>query len=157
MIVAPRFPGDEHIWVMDIQHDVYMVSIGQMAAEVCRIFCFACVATDGSPELLHRLHRVKLVGVDHRILQDVHDHLAAHYRSVRQNWLHPILPFDSEVSDESRVSEDWKDFWTSAIRVICEDVNLLRACAECIATSGERNNSGKEDNLLKLIHLQFPL
>lgn len=157
MILAPRFLGDEHIWVMDIQHGVYMQSIARLTDEVCRVFCFACVVTEALPDLLQSLRRVQTQGVDHRILQETHDHVAARYRAVNLAWLQPTLLLDWDQSNEVRVLQDWQTFWTGAVQIICEDALLLRACAECIATSGGKSNAEKEEFLLQLVRQRFPV
>jgi hypothetical protein len=157
MIVAPIFTYDTDSHVMEIQHRLYRQCIGVLASEVCRHFIFASAVTDGGQELTEKLNTVREHGVDHRILQAVHDQVAGHFRQTFAEELQPALPLEGDAHEAIRIESDWTDFWASAVKWICEDAMALRAAAICLATTGGRNDPINEDGLLSLVSARFSI
>jgi hypothetical protein len=155
MIVAPKFPGDTDVYVMEMQRRIYGESIGLLAREVISHYIFASVVVSGGQELGERLKLVRQRGVDHRILQPVHDKIAAHFRQAYAGELQPALPLDGQTHEAARIENDWMNFWASAVKSICEDAGILRTAAQCIATTGGLNNAKLEDDLLILVSARF--
>jgi len=157
MITAPKFACDDDEYVIGIQHRLYGQNVGLLAAEVCRAFLFASRVTNGAPELAIQLERVRERGVDHRILQAVHDQIAGHFRQAQSSSLQSELPLDGKEIQACRVEIAWQEFWAYAVHWICEDAAALRTAAECVATSGSKNDAAKEDLLLGLVSPKFPV
>lgn len=157
MITAPKFTCDDDEYVIGIQHRLYGLSVGLLASEVCQSFVFASRVTNGAPELATQLERVREHGVDHRILQAVHDQIAGHFRQAHSSRVQPELPLDGKEIEACRVEIAWRNFWAYAVRWICEDAAMLRTAAECVATSGSTNDTAKEDLLLGLVSQKFPI
>lgn len=157
MIIAPRFTEDIDSHVMEMQRRLYRQCIGLLASEVCRHFIFASVVTGGGQELTKKLKTVRERGVDHRILQAVHDQVAGHFRQTFAGELQPALPLEGDAHEAVRIESDWTDFWAFAVKWICEDAMALRTAALCLATSGGRNDPINEDGLLSLVSARFAI
>ena len=142
---------------MEVQHRLYGQCIGLLASEVCRHFIFASAVTGGGQELVKKLMSVRECGVDHRILQGVHDQVAGHFRQTFAGELQPALPLDGDAHEAVRVESDWTNFWAYVVKWICEDAMALRTAAICLATTGERNDPINEEGLLSIVSARFSI
>lgn len=156
MIIAPQFQGDDDESVMVIQHSVYGRAVGSLAGELIRAYCFASGVTEGGVETASRLLELRTRGIDHRVVQRVHDQMAGHYRKTHQASLQPALSLEGEESEADRIRQQWLQWWDAQVQMICDDVSLLKAGAECIATSWLQADDAKEEAFYVHIEECYP-
>ena len=107
MIVGNCLPGDNNDKLKWIQHDLYELSLKHLvdSAELRYLSGVRLVGVE--TELARRL--TSKDSFDHRVLQDPHDKIAAHYRYKHDSGGQMPLPMDG-LSYEGRLKRVWFRF-----------------------------------------------
>jgi len=153
----PIFPGDDHESMKVHQFATHRMYLRHLFLIVCREFFLS-----GSErrEVLARLWNVVEGCRDDRPLMAAYEHLAAYYRMIRKDWL-GVMPAWEETEayqrEMSRHSTDWMDWWWNAVKLICGDIPLRQAFADCFIEHDALRDSAREAHLLSLLQDRFPL
>jgi hypothetical protein len=112
MYVFPEFDGDDNKLLMDIQHETY--HSGRIAGKCQDQYIHACdlLYLHGDPYKTIK----ELRSIDHRILQDAHDQIAAFFRFSSKELYKPLLDNDDEY--KQILKQLWLDFYEKEITEI---------------------------------------
>lgn len=149
MIICEKFPNDRHKWVMDIQHDCY--DVGPIFEHARTHFLRAEAILEVTTETGERIFRI--TDLDHRILQSVHDLIAAHYRMVNDSKLDPQLldPLSGE-----QVKNDWLSFYQGEIAKLCRKPEFVRnVCVAAVFVNPDNRGINAEEALQTLLQKSY--
>lgn len=140
MMVGSMFKGDIWVRVMLIQHDYYMQQVFHIfdAARSVYLQAERVLGVNTVPGLL----AVEETSVDHRVLQDLHDLIAAHFRYVEEREFHPQLPFAGQEDDTLRIKSLWVRWYHQEIRRLAQIPEYARAVV--VAVAFENTEVGRE-------------
>ncbi len=132
MISGTAFRGDHWYRVMGIQHDTYGGHVGFLLDTARRVYLKAetLLGVSTVPGILVEADD----GFDHRVLQNMHDIIAASFRFYRANRLHPELPFPGQEDDTRRIEALWNEYYTDEVRELMQsEPHLARAVVVAVA------------------------
>lgn len=126
MYVYSAFPGDEDREVARMQHDLYSDTLSTLFHYGLGRGLYA--------EQLMGLHDTDLGnfcrtanGCDHRVIQDMHDQIAAYFRFTFHRW--PL--FESDRHDSALIDQ-WRDFAFCEFKELCQNVAFATAFFEAV-------------------------
>ncbi len=132
MIIGTAFRGDHEYRVMGVQHDIYPGRVSYLLHTARQVYlkAEAILGISTVPGILVP----DADSFDHRVLQNMHDIIAASFRYYRANRLHPELPFPGQEDDTKRIERLWDDYYTSEVRELMQsEPHLARAVVVAIA------------------------
>jgi hypothetical protein len=150
MVYGPRFPTDTNSALMAIQHESYWGLVGwlfecprQRYKEVVRLLCV-------ETELWNQIK--DLESYDHRVLQNPHDKIAAHYR-----YTHPQESQLSlfETNHEKQLKENWQGYWYMEVRELTTDSNISRAILTAVGYQNTPKGFSAEEVLNALLDERY--
>jgi len=153
MIIAPRFEGDTHKRVMVIQHDVYRDILWQLYGKAREKYLQA-ERTLGLKTVPGILIKPQL-SYDHRVMQHAHDLIAARFRMLFADRLHPELPFEGQEDDRKRIEKLWKEYWTREVDRLTDIPELTLAIANAIAFENTEVGYEAEEQMHKIIIQEY--
>ena len=153
MIVGSCFPGDIHTHVMLIQEDMYGVCLGKLFDSAARRYKYAesVLMSATVPGVL----APPRVNFDHRVLQAAHDLIAARFRFLHSEELHPVLPVNPELTETGRIQIMWLKFCEAEVERLVECSDFARAVVLAVAYENTKRGYEAEDTLRNFLEVQY--
>ena len=153
MIVAPRFPGDTNERLMWLQHDLYSSLVGLLYSIARERYNDACQYIGVDTPL--RRDVIKRQGVDHRVLQDAHDLIAAAYRLTQPGGVQ--LAFGEDVTSwDERQRRAWSTFFQEETARLTDDAALTRVILTAAVNENTPAGYAAEAELADRLHDYYP-
>ena len=152
MIVTNCFPGDSNDKLKWIQHELYGLSLKHLVnfAELRYLSAVRLVGVE--TELAKRLRSKD--SFDHRVLQDAHDKIAAHYRYKHDSGGQMPLPMDG-LSYEGRLKRDWLMFSLDEAKRLAGIDHIARAILTSVAYQNTPKGYQAEDDLMAALKEEY--
>ena len=156
MIIGSRFQGD--IWhrVMGFQHDLYSRLVAYLfeAARTVYLRAEAVLGLTTVPGMLAAPENA----VDHRVLQELHDLIAAKFRYTYEDHLHPHLPFPGWENDQARIENLWRTFYFAEVdRLVSESPTFVRSVVVAIAFQNTEVGYAAEERARARLLDEYPM
>jgi len=153
MWVASRFPGDDWTSVMWIQHDMYGPFLWELF-DIARRKYIDAERTLGVNTVSGILVKPE-DGFDHRVLQDAHDMIAARFRFLNQDRMHPELPFEGQKDDRKRIEGLWRDYWRTEIDRLTNIPLFTKAVVTAIAFQNTDVGYTAENDIKRILYEEY--
>ncbi len=154
MIIGARFPGDENKTLMQVQHDVYMFTVGKLYDEALNRYLQAARPVGVETELTKRLRKRK--GFDHRVLQDAHDHIAAYYRFRGCPVEYLILLQGSDPGLDA-IKCHWQEYFAQQCWEIAQNDLAVIEILTAVAYENTEKGYEAEERLMAILKERYPL
>lgn len=146
MIVSEDFEGDNNFKLKDVQHGLYghvQSRVLQACSETLRL---AAELFDLDLEYVERLRNLK--GFDHRVLQDMHDLLAASYRFKEVQGSLPLL---DRWKSQSEYETEWLDWIEKELATLLKIPDFVRSVANAAIFQNSTVGYLAEDQVRRLL------
>lgn len=152
MNVTDCFEGDTNSVLKGIQHDLYSQLVGELFYRAKERYMSAARLLSVETEIM------KVVAdkhsFDHRVLQDSHDKIAAHYRFVHDNGGQPPL-FPEGGSYEDHLRWSWTGFFHFEVRQLIEDDAIAREILRAVGYQNTEPGYAAEATLRGLLEDRY--
>lgn len=152
MIVEPSFDGDTNETLMLIQHDLYFSLIGLLLSYSKERYMNAIRLIGVRTELSELVKQIKRI--DHRVLQDAHDRIAAYYRFAHDDGGQVPLPFEDKPYEDILI-EKWTTFFTEEAEKLAESNPIVIAILTAVAYQNTQKGYTAEEHLLTLLDMRY--
>ncbi len=154
MIIAPKFDGDDWLELQRAQHDTYGEAL-RILVERCRIaFKNAVVVTAAFDDPIYDTLLVMSDRIDHRTMQNAHDHLAAAWRK-KNRFVQPDLFVGQNMAELAREWLLWLrkevDQW------LMSRPGIVRLVCLVLVQQNVKGGYQAEDELLEALRRHYPL
>jgi hypothetical protein len=164
MIVGCYFPGDNNDLLMVAQHDCYSggpsgerFELGGYTMDSCVYLFYAArqaflSKTDSNPLFFpERDSLISISSFDHRVLQNGHDLIAAHYRWLVSNARRPHTMQD-ELSYKQYLAGQWKDYFIREVsNIVWNNLAITEHIVRAVAFANTPLGYDSEDELGALL------
>ena len=152
MIISKVYENDCNELLKDVQHDAYWRSIGSIF-KAARAELLQADAILGTNLLIAEKAR-KVQALDHRVLQNAHDILAAAFRYHHDDGGQLALG-ESPDAQRLRYSIEWAQWLEEQLRELIKYPQFVRSTVECVIFSNGEVGYMAENRLsdLLLTHL----
>ncbi len=127
MIICRTYSSDDNELLKYAQHDSYMQNVGALfhGARTALVYAEAVLGTD-----LLIVEKAKAIDqLDHRVLQDPHDIIAAAYRHLHDDGgQYRLLHRNHDL--RSRYNADWNEWFSAEIQALVKHVRFVRSVVE---------------------------
>jgi len=147
MYVFDEFEGDDNKVLKDIQHDLYSNSVSIIYSKLKDSYLKSCDIVSVKNDAYHFLYSNKFF--DHRILQDVHDLIAAYYRLCKSN-INLSLLTDDKITIEF-FKNDWNNFLIYEVDKMSRCPDVVQAFV--IVVTNPNNDTGMLGESMLAYHL----
>ncbi len=128
MIVTSKFEGDNDEFLMNIQHDEYQKFIWTLFDIAKTEYLHAEYILNVETDLGKKLRQA--VSFDHRLLQNIHDIIAAHFRYLNPDSKQFVISENNEKSVEeildAKLRQEWTEFFRKKANEIARNPNYCR-------------------------------
>lgn len=153
MIVAPLFPDDVNRELMAAQHDVYR-GIGVTLYDSARDLYLRSARIVGLQTELTQKVAAYYAGIDHRVLQDAYDIIAARFRHIRPDLLQPELALDSS-GHKARLEREWRAFYRAEVERLVEEPCVCQAVVTAVAYTNSEPGYRAEEELCSFLRFRY--
>lgn len=152
MIVGCCFPGDDNDTLMWIQHALYGSMLWWLLGACKERYLAAVRLTGVRTELADRIR--DRTTFDHRVLQDAHDLIAAHFRYVFDPAGQMPLPYD-ELSYKEHLERHWSRYFFEEMRRLTEYDPFVLAVLIAVANQNTETGYGAEAALVEWLKSHY--
>jgi hypothetical protein len=154
MIIAGKFENDKWLELQWAQHDVYHDALGVLVRENKRNYESAVFLTNVQDDSIYDSLVTLGNRIDHRTMQNAHDHLAAVWRS-RSRFTQPDLFLRDSVED---LAQGWLKWLQQEVSLWPRDFpHLVRMVCLVIVQQNVKSGYDAEDALQKELERIYPL
>jgi hypothetical protein len=127
MIIGTEFIGDQDEELKRLQRQMYVDLLPNLLIEARRAYLRAEEMLDQSTNLGRKIQQMSNeLGFDHRILQEVHDIIAACFRFKRPDLLQLTLEFEHKDPIQ-RIQDEWCRFFSAEAQHLAQCPDFTRA------------------------------
>ncbi len=154
MIVSSRFDGDDWEALQWAQHDAYHDALGILMRENERAYRNAAIITGAQNDPIYDSLTALGHRIDHRILQNAHDHLAAAWRN-RNRFIQPDLLIKCSVEE---MAQDWLGWLQKEVSTWLRDFpQIVRLVCLIIVQQNVKSGYEAEQALQQELGRTYPL
>jgi len=156
MWVCDCFIGDSNEDLKWAQHDFYF-NRGAVTYMFTAAKSGLLTARDKSKlefSLFHRSEQVQQI--DHRVLQDTHDRIAAFYRLTKTKEKHVSTPLEADAKTyREYLTESWKQYYFAEIDSLSKIVEFSTSVVSAVLYANQPEGYQAEDRIVAILDKRY--
>ena len=152
MIVFDVYEDDKNDILKNVQHDCYMNSVGSIFIKPKLRFIQADAILQSKLPIIKQIHEIE--SIDHRILQDAHDIIAAAYRHQYDDGGQLNL-FRQDQKLEDYYTCQWLEWYNAKILELIEDPDFVRFAVFAVLHGNTKTGDEFEHRLCEFLVVHF--
>ena len=154
MIICPKFDGDDWLELQRAQHDIYGEALWILNSRCMRGYKSSVAMTHSFDDPIYDTLKEMPARIDHRTLQNAHDHLAAAWRKENR-FVQPDLLIQQTMAE---LAGEWLIWLREEVDLwLGQDPLLVRLVCLVLVQQNVKGGYKAEEELLVALRHHYPL